>query len=81
MPTAEPISRDPALEVQAFWFRFRKEILAAIVILILGAVGWGSYRLHLVRQESAAATQLAFIGQPVDLATRTRDNVARVELQ
>ena len=30
---------------------------------------------------NAAATQLAFRGQPVDLVPRTRDNVARVELQ
>jgi cytoskeleton protein RodZ len=30
---------------------------------------------------NAAATQLGFRGQPVDLATRTRDNIARVELQ
>jgi cytoskeleton protein RodZ len=30
---------------------------------------------------NAAATQLGFRGQPVDLASRTRDNVARVELQ
>ena len=29
---------------------------------------------------NAAGTQLVFKGQPVDLATRTRDNVARVEL-
>lgn len=29
---------------------------------------------------NAAATQLVFKGQPVDLASRTRDNVARVEL-
>jgi len=30
---------------------------------------------------NAASTQLAFRGQPVDLASRTRDNVARIELQ
>jgi len=30
---------------------------------------------------NAAATQLAFRGQPVDLASSTRDNVARVELR
>lgn len=30
---------------------------------------------------NAAATQVGFRGQPVDLAPRTRDNVARVELQ
>ncbi len=30
---------------------------------------------------NASATQLAFRGQPVDLASRTRDNVARVELE
>jgi len=29
---------------------------------------------------NAAATQLAFRGRPVDLAARTRDNVARIEL-
>ena len=29
---------------------------------------------------NAAGTQLVFKGQPVDLATRTRDKVARVEL-
>jgi cytoskeleton protein RodZ len=29
---------------------------------------------------NAAATQLAFRGQPVNLAGRTRDNVARLEL-
>ena len=30
---------------------------------------------------NAAATQLGFRGQPVDLTPRTRDNIARVELQ
>lgn len=30
---------------------------------------------------NAAATQLVFRGQPVDLGSRTRDNVARLELQ
>jgi cytoskeleton protein RodZ len=30
---------------------------------------------------NAGATELSFRGQPVDLAPRTRDNVARVELQ
>jgi cytoskeleton protein RodZ len=30
---------------------------------------------------NAAATQLAFRGQAVDLSQRTRDNVARIELQ
>ena len=31
-------------------------------------------------KSNAAGTQLVFKGQPVDLSTRTRDNVARVEL-
>jgi cytoskeleton protein RodZ len=30
---------------------------------------------------NAAATQLAFRGQPINLAPNSRDNVARVELQ
>jgi TolA-binding protein len=59
MPTADPVSRDPALEAQAFWFRFRREILAAIIILILAAAGWGAYKAYVTRQEFAGATVLA----------------------
>jgi TolA-binding protein len=56
---ANPVSRDLALETQASWFRFRREILAVFILLVLAATGWGAYRLYLDRQESAAATALA----------------------
>ena len=59
MPKADPVTRDPALEAQAFWFPFRREILAAIILLILAAAGWGAYKAYVTRQESTAATALA----------------------
>jgi predicted negative regulator of RcsB-dependent stress response len=59
MPTAAPVSHDPALEAQAFWFRFRREILAAIIILVLAAAGWGAYKAYVTHQETAGATALA----------------------
>jgi TolA-binding protein len=58
MPTAPPLSRDPALDTQFFWLKHKTEILAVIVIAILAAVGFGGYRLYAAQQSSSAATLL-----------------------
>jgi TolA-binding protein len=55
---ANPASRDLAIETQVSWFRFRREILAAVILLLLAATGWAAYRFYVDRQESAAATAL-----------------------
>jgi predicted negative regulator of RcsB-dependent stress response len=59
MPKVDPVSRDHALGAEVTWFRFRREILASIIILILLAAGWGVYKFYADRQESSAATALA----------------------
>jgi TolA-binding protein len=59
MPTAPPISRNPALEAHLFWHRFKTEIFAAIVIVILAIIGFGGYRLYSERRDSAGSALLA----------------------
>jgi predicted negative regulator of RcsB-dependent stress response len=59
MPTSDSASRDPALEAQAAWYRYRREIMAAVLIMILLAAGWGAYRFYLERREASAAIALA----------------------
>ncbi len=58
MATTQPSPRDPTLDAEVFWFRHRREILALIVIVILGAAGWGAFTIFAARRDSAAATQL-----------------------
>jgi TolA-binding protein len=59
MPTAAPPSHDPALEARVFWWRFRKEIVAVIIIALLGFTVFGAYRLYANRRASAATSLLA----------------------
>src|ERR1700732_1188576 len=59
MPTAAPPSRDAALEARVFWWRFRKEISAIIIIALLALTFFGAYRFYTNRRASAAASLLA----------------------
>ena len=59
MPTAPSVTRNPALEAHVFWFRYRREILAAIGIAILVVLGYGAYWLYSDRRDAAAAALLA----------------------
>src|SRR5258708_20540243 len=59
MPTAAPPSRDAALEARVFWWRFRKEIAAIIIIALLALTFFGAYRFYTNRRASAAASLLA----------------------
>ena len=59
MPTTSTVSRDPALEAHFFWWRFRKEIVAVIIVVLLALTFLGLYRLYMDRRESAAASSLA----------------------
>lgn len=59
MPTAEPVSRDPALEAHALWYTFRREIAAAIVLAMLAIIGLGGYKLYSGQRDASAAAQLA----------------------
>ncbi len=59
MPTTSTVSRDPALEAHFFWWRFRKEIVAVIVVVLLALGFLGLYRLYMDRRQFAAASLLA----------------------
>jgi TolA-binding protein len=59
MATATPPTRDVTTETQVFWLRFRKEIVAAIVILLLAGIGFAGYRVYSARRDAAAAESLA----------------------
>ena len=59
MPTAPPPSRDVALETRVFWERFKKEITAALIIVLLGVIAFTCYRFY---SDHRAATASALLG-------------------
>ncbi|MEP7014236.1 MAG: tetratricopeptide repeat protein [Verrucomicrobiota bacterium] len=59
MPIATTPTRDITIETHVFWLRFRKEIAAAVIILLLAIVGFGAFRFYADRQDIAGATLLA----------------------
>lgn len=66
MPTATPSTSDAKIETQIFWIRFHKEIVAALILLVLGAIGYAGYRFYSQHQEDAAAALLATAKKPED---------------
>jgi TolA-binding protein len=59
MPTAPPPSRDVALETRFFWERFKKQITAALIIVLLAVIAFTYYRFCFDRLGSAASALLA----------------------
>src|SRR5213593_2486489 len=59
MPTAPPPSRDVALETRVFWERFKSQIVATLVVLMVAAAGFVAYRVYVDRQSAAASALLA----------------------
>ena len=66
MPIAQLPSRDAAVEAQVFWLRFQKEIAAALIVLILAAVGFAAYRFYVNWRNSTAAEFLGRAKNPHD---------------
>src|SRR5437763_3362340 len=66
MPIAPPPSRDAAVEARVFWLRFKKEIAAALIVLILAAVVFAAYRFYINRRNSTAAEVLGRAKNPHD---------------
>jgi TolA-binding protein len=50
---------DPAPERDVFWERYKKEVMAVLVVALIAVAGYGGYRLYLDRQSNTAATILA----------------------
>jgi TolA-binding protein len=59
MPTVPPPSYDAALETRVFWERFKTEIIAALIIVMLAIIGFGAYRFYIDRKAAAASALLA----------------------
>ena len=59
MPTAPPPSRDVALETRFFWERFKKQITAALMIVLIAVIAFTGYRFYSDRRFAAASALLA----------------------
>jgi len=59
MPTAPPPSHDATFETIVFWERFKNEIIAALIIVVLAVIGFTGYRFYSDRQAAAASALLA----------------------
>jgi predicted negative regulator of RcsB-dependent stress response len=55
MPTVPPPSRDATLDPAVFWFRHKTELLAALLVLVIGGAGFAGYRVYADHRASAAA--------------------------
>lgn len=59
MPVAPQNTSDAALEAKVFWIRYRKEMIALLVVLLLGIFGFAGYRFYNDRRDAAAADLFA----------------------
>jgi TolA-binding protein len=66
MATASHISNDPAFETSLFWEQYKTLIIAVLVVLVLGGLGYTGFRLYSEREISNAAALLAAAKSPPD---------------
>jgi tetratricopeptide (TPR) repeat protein len=59
MPAAPPPSRDVALETRFFWERFKKPIIAALLIVLIAVIAFTGFRFYSDRRAVAASALLA----------------------
>jgi len=64
MPTLT--STDTAPEREVFWDRYKKEVMAVLILALLGVAAFGGYRMYSERQADAAAEMLASAKTPSD---------------
>ena len=57
MPTLT--STDTAPEREVFWDRYKKEVMAILVLALIGVAGYGGYQLYSNQRENAAAAALS----------------------
>ncbi|MEY2521220.1 MAG: hypothetical protein QOF24_2979 [Verrucomicrobiota bacterium] len=64
MPTLS--STDPILESQVFWERYKKVVMAALVIAVLALAAFGGYQFYSARRGDTAAERLGNAKTPAD---------------
>src|SRR4051812_43228534 len=57
MPTLS--NAEPAPQREVFWERYKKEVMAVLILGLLAVAIFGGYRLYSDRRENAAAEALA----------------------
>ena len=57
MPTLT--STDTAPDREVFWDRYKKEVMAVLILALLGVAAYGGYHMYSERQANAAAEMLA----------------------
>jgi len=57
MPTLS--TDESALEREVFWERYKKEVMAVLIVALLAVAAFGGYKLYSERRESVAAAALA----------------------
>ncbi|MEN3369527.1 MAG: hypothetical protein V7609_1670 [Verrucomicrobiota bacterium] len=57
---------DPVLESQVFWERYKKTVMAALIIAVLAVAAYGGYQLYSTRRANAAAELLGNAKTPAE---------------
>ena len=64
MPTLT--STDSAPDREVFWDRYKKEVMAVLILALVGVAAFGGYQLYSNRQENAGAAALSGAKTPGD---------------
>jgi predicted negative regulator of RcsB-dependent stress response len=64
MATLSQITTDPALETHLFWDQYKTTIIAVVLVLVLGGLGYGGYQLYTAQQASTAMALLTAARSP-----------------
>jgi predicted negative regulator of RcsB-dependent stress response len=65
MPTASTF--EPAPEREVFWDRYKKEVMAVLILALVAVAVFGGYRLYSDRRENVAAAALSSAKTPAEL--------------
>ena len=66
MATVSQISKDPALETSLLWEQYKTSIIAVVVVLVLGGLGYAGFRFYSETEASNASALLAAAKSPPD---------------
>ncbi len=59
MATVSQITADPALETHLLWDQYKTTIIAVVVVLVLGGLGYAGFQLYTARRAADASALLA----------------------